>query len=67
MSVIWSPVGVAQVRSISVTSVTAAPAHIEASATQAVSEKMAPPETPAPTAQPPASIAPNPISTAPAM
>ena len=37
------------------------------SAVQAVSEKIAPPDTPAPTAQPPASIAPNPISTAPAM
>ena len=38
-----------------------------ASASQAVSEKMAPPVMPAPTAQPPASMLPKPMAMAPAM
>ena len=42
-----------------------APAHIDVTATQAVRAKIAPPDMPAPTAQPPASIDPNPISAAP--
>ena len=45
----------------------AAPIHMDTSATQAVSEKIAPPLSPAPTAQPPASMAPNPMAMAPAM
>ena len=48
-------------------SVRPAPAHMPTNATQAVSAKMEPPVMPAPTAQPPASIAPKPISTAPTM
>ena len=42
-----------------------APTHIEPTAIHAVIDRIAPPETPAPTAQPPASIAPKPIRTAP--
>lgn len=45
----------------------APPIHMQTSAIQAVSEKMDPPLTPAPTAQPPASMAPKPMRTAPAM
>jgi hypothetical protein len=41
------------------------PAQIDAPATQAVSDITDPPETADPTAHPPASIAPNPIRTAP--
>ena len=41
------------------------PSHIEASATQAVNARVEAPETPAPIEHPPASMAPNPISTAP--
>ncbi len=44
-----------------------APSHMPASASQAVSEKMAPPVMPAPTAQPPASMLPKPMAMAPAM
>jgi hypothetical protein len=51
-------------RSIS-TEVAMPPAQIDAPATHAVSDITDPPETAAPTAQPPASIAPNPIRTAP--
>ena len=43
------------------------PSHMPIRATQAVSAKMAPPVTPAPTAQPPASMEPKPMSTAPMM
>ena len=46
-------------------SVAAAPIHIPVRASQAVRAKMDPPLMPAPTAQPPADLAPNPISTAP--
>lgn len=42
-----------------------APAHMAVSAVQAVKAKIDPPVTPAPTAHPPASIPPKPISTAP--
>lgn len=41
------------------------PSHIEASAIQAVDARVEAPETPAPIEHPPASMAPNPISTAP--
>jgi glyoxylase-like metal-dependent hydrolase (beta-lactamase superfamily II) len=47
------------------TEVAMPPAQIDAPATQAVSDITDPPDTAEPTAQPPASIAPNPIRTAP--
>ena len=42
-----------------------APIHMQSTATQAVSAKMAPPDMPAPTAQPPAVMLPKPMSAAP--
>jgi hypothetical protein len=48
-------------------SATPPPIHMPTSVSQAVTAKMAPPVMPAPTAQPPASMDPKPINTAPTM